>query len=119
MDAIAPIVSNPTPILGQVLAIQFWCSNILTAGTVAGATSLLLCEQPLSDNAISQASAPTEPGRGNCQVGQINIPNVAQNPNVISWLPLYVHAGPPSRADRSNARRTQCNVPYGPMPQPA
>ena len=44
MDAIAPIVSTPTPILGQVLAIQFWYANILTAGTVAGATSLLLCE---------------------------------------------------------------------------
>lgn len=41
MDAIAPIVSNPTPILSQVLANQFWYANILTMGTVTGATNLL------------------------------------------------------------------------------
>ncbi|CRZ18211.1 hypothetical protein [Mycolicibacterium neworleansense] len=41
MDAIAPIVSNPTPILSQILANQFWYANILTMGTVTGATNLL------------------------------------------------------------------------------
>ncbi|UNC01308.1 hypothetical protein H5U98_07960 [Mycolicibacterium boenickei] len=41
MDAVAPIVSNPTPILSQVLANQFWYANILAMGTVTGATNLL------------------------------------------------------------------------------
>ncbi|MED5816135.1 hypothetical protein VST63_27570 [Mycolicibacterium sp. 050232] len=41
MDAVAPIVSNPTPILNQVLANQFWYANILAMGTVTGATNLL------------------------------------------------------------------------------
>ncbi|QRY51197.1 hypothetical protein [Mycolicibacterium septicum] len=36
MDAVAPIVSNPTPILNQVLANQFWYANLLTMGTVTG-----------------------------------------------------------------------------------
>ncbi|WP_273734896.1 hypothetical protein [Mycolicibacterium septicum] len=41
MDAVAPMVSNPTPILNQVLANQFWYANLLTMGTVTGATNLL------------------------------------------------------------------------------
>ncbi|MHC9294236.1 hypothetical protein ACRCUN_17370 [Mycobacterium sp. LTG2003] len=40
-DAIAPIVSNPTPILNQVLANQFWYANLLTMGIVTGATNVV------------------------------------------------------------------------------
>lgn len=40
-DAIAPIVSNPTPILNQVLANQFWYANLLTMGVVTGATNVV------------------------------------------------------------------------------
>lgn len=41
MDAVAPIVSNPTPILNQVLANQFWYANLLVMGTVTGATNVV------------------------------------------------------------------------------
>ncbi|WP_131722513.1 hypothetical protein [Mycolicibacterium conceptionense] len=56
MDAIAPIVSNPTPILNQVLANQFWYANILTMGTVTGATNLLGTLQEVPEQ-LSTAAA--------------------------------------------------------------
>ncbi|MFV8050195.1 hypothetical protein [Mycobacterium sp. 48b] len=56
MDAIAPIVSNPTPILGQVLANQFWYANILTMGTVTGATNLLWALENVPEH-LSTAAA--------------------------------------------------------------
>ncbi|WKG02101.1 hypothetical protein [Mycolicibacterium sp. HK-90] len=41
MDAIAPIVSNPTPIVDQVIANQLWYANLLTMGVVTGASNIV------------------------------------------------------------------------------